>query len=85
MIRLKFLACLLVAACVWSGGIERIAPSQAYAQSGSVVRDIRVVGNKRIAPETVKTHVKSIFVKLGVDKRAHAVARAQALGLLVNC
>lgn len=35
-----------------------------------------------IAPETVKSHVKSIFVKLAVDKRAHAVARAQALGLL---
>jgi LuxR family transcriptional regulator, maltose regulon positive regulatory protein len=35
-----------------------------------------------IAPETVKTHVKNIFVKLAVDKRAHAVARAQALGLV---
>jgi LuxR family maltose regulon positive regulatory protein len=37
-----------------------------------------------IAPETVKSHVKSIFVKLAVDKRAHAVSRAQALGLLCN-
>ncbi|RZF26321.1 tetratricopeptide repeat protein [Paraburkholderia sp. UYCP14C] len=37
-----------------------------------------------IAPETVKSHVKSIFVKLEVDKRAHAVSRAQALGLLRN-
>jgi LuxR family transcriptional regulator, maltose regulon positive regulatory protein len=37
-----------------------------------------------IAPETVKSHVKSIFVKLAVDKRAHAVARAQALGLVRN-
>ncbi|WP_179404420.1 LuxR C-terminal-related transcriptional regulator [Burkholderia guangdongensis] len=35
-----------------------------------------------IAPETVKTHVKSIFVKLAVDKRAQAVARAQSLGLV---
>ncbi|MPW19687.1 LuxR family transcriptional regulator [Paraburkholderia sp. CNPSo 3157] len=35
-----------------------------------------------IAPETVKTHVKNIFVKLDVDKRAQAVARAQALGLV---
>ncbi|MFM0504822.1 LuxR C-terminal-related transcriptional regulator [Paraburkholderia caffeinilytica] len=35
-----------------------------------------------ITPETVKTHVKNIFVKLGVDKRAQAVARAQALGLV---
>jgi LuxR family maltose regulon positive regulatory protein len=37
-----------------------------------------------IAPETVKTHVKNIFVKLAVDKRAHAVARAQALGLVAT-
>jgi LuxR family maltose regulon positive regulatory protein len=35
-----------------------------------------------IAPETVKSHVKSIFMKLAVDKRAHAVARAQVLGLV---
>jgi LuxR family maltose regulon positive regulatory protein len=35
-----------------------------------------------IAPETVKSHVKSIFVKLAVDKRAQAVARAQLLGLV---
>ncbi|ANB72182.1 hypothetical protein AYM40_07245 [Paraburkholderia phytofirmans OLGA172] len=35
-----------------------------------------------IAPETVKSHVKSIFVKLSVDKRAHAVARAQTLELV---
>ncbi|HXZ06706.1 MAG TPA: LuxR C-terminal-related transcriptional regulator, partial [Paraburkholderia sp.] len=35
-----------------------------------------------ITPETVKSHVKSIFTKLAVDKRAQAVARAQALGLI---
>jgi LuxR family maltose regulon positive regulatory protein len=35
-----------------------------------------------IAPETVKTHVKNVFIKLEVDKRAQAVARAQALGLV---
>jgi LuxR family maltose regulon positive regulatory protein len=35
-----------------------------------------------IAPETVKTHVKNIFVKLGVERRAQAVAHAQALGLI---
>jgi LuxR family transcriptional regulator, maltose regulon positive regulatory protein len=33
-----------------------------------------------IAPETVKTHVKHIFVKLGVEKRTQAVSRAQSLG-----
>ncbi|WP_377713449.1 LuxR C-terminal-related transcriptional regulator [Paraburkholderia denitrificans] len=35
-----------------------------------------------IAPGTVKTHVKSIFTKLSVDKRAHAVFRAQELGIV---
>lgn len=30
-----------------------------------------------ITPETVKSHVRSIFIKLAVKKRAHAVARAQ--------
>lgn len=35
-----------------------------------------------ITPETVKSHVKSIFTKLAVDKRAQAVARAQVLGLV---
>ena len=34
-----------------------------------------------IAPSTVKTHVKSIYRKLGVSKRAHAVTRAAELGL----
>jgi LuxR family maltose regulon positive regulatory protein len=35
-----------------------------------------------IAPETVKSHVKRIFVKLEVDSRAQAVSRAHALGLI---
>jgi LuxR family maltose regulon positive regulatory protein len=34
-----------------------------------------------IAPETVKSHVKHIFTKLNVERRAQAVARAQILGL----
>src|SRR6266404_8110714 len=35
-----------------------------------------------IAPETVKSHVKNIFDKLSVEKRAQAISRAQSLGLL---
>jgi LuxR family maltose regulon positive regulatory protein len=44
--------------------------------------------NKQIArtlgvtPETVKTHLKRIFVKLSAETRAQAVVRAQSLGLL---
>lgn len=57
MIRVRILAFVLVAACAWSGGIESIGVSEAYAQSGPVVRQIRVVGGKRIAPETVKSYL----------------------------
>jgi LuxR family transcriptional regulator, maltose regulon positive regulatory protein len=35
-----------------------------------------------ITPETVKTHVKSIFIKLKARTRAQAVARAEAIGSL---
>ena len=35
-----------------------------------------------IAPETVKSHVKHIFIKLNVERRAQAVSRAQSLGLV---
>jgi DNA-binding CsgD family transcriptional regulator len=35
-----------------------------------------------IAPETVKSHIKNIFVKLAVEKRAQAICYAQRLGLV---
>lgn len=34
-----------------------------------------------ISAETVKSHVKRVFIKLDVNTRAHAVSRAQSLGL----
>jgi LuxR family maltose regulon positive regulatory protein len=42
----------------------------------------RIAQELQIAPETVKSHVKGIFVKLAVQSRAHAVSTAGALGLL---
>jgi LuxR family transcriptional regulator, maltose regulon positive regulatory protein len=40
-----------------------------------------IARNLAITPETVKSHVKNIFTKLNVEKRAQAVSRAQILGL----
>jgi LuxR family transcriptional regulator, maltose regulon positive regulatory protein len=40
-----------------------------------------IARNPAIAPETVKSHVKNIFAKLNVERRAQAVSRAQILGL----
>jgi len=54
---MRILACLLVAACAWSGGAESIAIGKAYAQSGAAIRQIRVIGSKRIEPETVKSYL----------------------------
>jgi ATP/maltotriose-dependent transcriptional regulator MalT len=42
----------------------------------------RVAQLLKISPETVKSHVKRIFLKLGVGTRTEAVSRAGSLGLL---
>jgi ATP/maltotriose-dependent transcriptional regulator MalT len=42
----------------------------------------RIAQSLGIAPETVKTHAKSIFVKLATRTRAQAVARAESIGFL---
>ena len=42
----------------------------------------RIAQELQIAPETVKSHVKGIFIKLAVQTRAHAVSTASAMGLL---
>ena len=54
---IRILVCLLVAAGTWFGGAEGVAIDKAYAQSGPTVRQIRVVGTKRIEPETVKSYL----------------------------
>jgi outer membrane protein insertion porin family len=54
---IRLCLCLLVAACAWFGGTGGGFISEAQAQSGPVIRQIRVVGSKRIEPETVKTYL----------------------------
>jgi DNA-binding CsgD family transcriptional regulator len=44
----------------------------------------RVAQTLKITPETVKSHLKRVFVKLGSKTRAEAVARATQLGLLAD-
>jgi LuxR family maltose regulon positive regulatory protein len=65
---------------------------QLSAREGAILNLIaRGLSNKEIArslaiaPETVKSHVKNIFIKLEAEKRAQAVARAQSLGLITTC
>ena len=42
----------------------------------------RIARALKISPETVKSHAKSIFLRLAVSTRAEAVFRAVSLGLL---
>ena len=72
---------------------KRARPPQLQSRSASREGDVLDLiaqgrSNKEIArilsiaPETVKSHVKHIFIKLNVEKRAQAVSRAQSLGLV---
>lgn len=48
---------------------------------GEGLSNKEIARNLAIAPETVKSHIKHIFTKLNVERRAQAVSRAQILGL----
>jgi len=64
-----------------------VAESLSARETGILKLIADGLSNKEIArtlaitPETVKSHVKHIFIKLNVERRAQAVARAQTLGL----
>jgi LuxR family transcriptional regulator, maltose regulon positive regulatory protein len=79
-------------------GQDRSAPASGIRILGSLSpRETHILtliaeglSNKEIArslyigPETVKSHLKSVFNKLGVERRAQAVSRAQTLGLVTT-
>ena len=44
---------------------------------------IRQIGERLfLSPNTIRTHIRAIYRKLGANARSDAVARATALGLL---
>ena len=55
---------------------------EVLAMIGQGFTNKRVARILEISPETVKSHVKRIFLKLAVGTRAEAVSRAGSLGLL---
>jgi DNA-binding CsgD family transcriptional regulator len=55
---------------------------EVLAMIGQGFTNKRIARNLEISPETVKSHVKRIFLKLAVGTRAEAVSRAKSLELL---
>jgi DNA-binding CsgD family transcriptional regulator len=55
--------------------LELVAQGQSNKEIG------RTLG---ISPETVKTHLENVYVKLAVERRAQAIARAKDLALLAT-
>jgi LuxR family transcriptional regulator, maltose regulon positive regulatory protein len=80
------------------GGRDRLAQTSGAQilsalsprETGILTLIAQGLSNKEIArrfdigPETVKSHLKSVFTKLGVERRAQAVSRAQTLGLVTT-
>lgn len=68
----------------------RILNALSPRETDILMRIAEGLSNKEIArsleigPETVKSHLKSVFTKLGVERRAQAVSRAQTLGLVTT-
>jgi LuxR family maltose regulon positive regulatory protein len=66
-----------------SAAIESLSPreSDILRSIAEGLSNKEIARDLAIAPETVKSHVKRIFIKLNVERRAQAVSRAQILGL----
>ena len=72
-----------------AGGLSRSSTAGALSpREGDILKLVadglsnkEIARDLAIAPETVKSHIKHIFIKLNVERRAQAVSRAQMLGL----
>jgi len=81
---------LLISAVAGASGEPALASHRSLSRRETAILRMIAQGmsNKRIAkslgiaPETVKSHAKKIFIKLAARTRAQAVARAEATGLL---
>jgi DNA-binding CsgD family transcriptional regulator len=65
-----------------SEGPMTVRESSVLQLIGQGFSNKQIARQLNIAPETVKSHIKSIMSKLGACTRAHAVARAAKLSLL---
>jgi len=65
-----------------AGGSLSVRERMIVCLMGDGLSNKRIARQLSIAPETVKSHAKSIFLKLTVQTRAQAVYRALTLGLI---
>jgi LuxR family maltose regulon positive regulatory protein len=67
-----------------SGGTRRLSARERtiVLLMGHGLSNKRIARQLSIAPETVKSHAKRIFLKLTVQTRAQAVYRASELGFI---
>lgn len=86
MFRLKFLLCALVAVCVLPVIADGIGDSStAYAQSGPVIREIRVSGTQRISQETIRSYLTfSVGDRYSAYQASESVKALIATGLFEN-
>jgi ATP/maltotriose-dependent transcriptional regulator MalT len=71
-------------AAIRSSEILSVRECDILTMVGRGLSNKRIAQALTIAPETVKSHVKRIFVKLAVKTRAEAVSRAGTQGLLLR-
>jgi ATP/maltotriose-dependent transcriptional regulator MalT len=59
-----------------------LADCAAWVAAGRGERDPQIAAELYVSHNTVRTHMRHLYTKLGTHRRAEAVAPARALGLL---